>query len=81
MTDNFLDILYNGFKLFINCLFSYIDEDGKRVNGVTVLDVFHKRICLLLKEKESTVMAYTPSNWLSHEAASLECVNKAGTFR
>ena len=45
-----------------------------------MLDVVNQRICQLLKDKEDSVMRGA-DNWLCREAASLESVSRAGTFR
>ena len=50
--------------------------------GTTLLSVLKYRICLLLKEKEETVMIPEhAAQWLSREVASIEAINTAGTFR
>ncbi len=50
--------------------------------SLCLLDVLKQRICGLLKEKEETVMVPgMAQGWLCKEAASVEAVTKAGTFR
>lgn len=45
------------------------------------MTVFKARIHQLLKEKEEEASGVTASVWLSKEAASVDRVNKMGTFR
>ena len=50
--------------------------------GQNLLAALKTRICLLLKEKEEQAMnPMFAEQWLCREAASVEAINKAGTFR
>jgi len=49
---------------------------------MNLMAVLKRRIALLLKDKEETVMTAAVANsWLSNEAASFQAISRAGTFR
>ncbi len=47
----------------------------------TFLEVVRQRVYMLLKDKETKKSGDIAKHWLSREAASLDVINKAGTFR
>ena len=45
------------------------------------MKVLHHRLGLLFKEKENSVQGSLANKWLTKEAAAVDSIIKAGTFR
>lgn len=66
----------------IQLLMGLMNTEGRPHEGLTFLDVLKYRVYLLLNEKETSVSApHIAKGWLSNEAAALNNITHAGTFR